>query len=846
MSQILIRLLKGLLPVVVVGLAVGAAYLMYVNRPPVETQAPVIEPPSVRVQTVAFEQIALTVASQGTVQPRTTSQLVPEIAGAIIEVSPSFAVGGFFDAGDVLLKIDPYDYQQALISGRSQLAQAQLRLAQEEAEAEVARREWEEIGQGTPSPLTLRQPQVDEARAAVASAEAAIDRATRDLERAEVRAPYAGRVQSKEVDVGQFVNKGTTVGQIYAVDSAEIRLPLPDEELAYVDVPLSYRGGQQQTGPLVTLSADFAGRQHTWRGRIVRTESEIDPVSRMVHVVAEVNDPYAVGDDRSRPPLAAGMFVEAEIAGLTVTDVVRLPWAALRGRNRVLVVDDQGRLRFRQVEVLRSTSEQVLVRAGLDEGERVCISALDTVTDGMVVRVIDDDVRMADAAATAPTSATDVPPSSDPATMPEPVTTEISAVEPTPPTANSDRPDDESTPLTPPSGDTRRGARRSPDQRFELDETLSPAEQIAAIRREIERVQASQTASAPAPAPRAGVTPAPTAPTASTPTAPPTPRANQEAQGNVTSVPNPADRATRPPTSTEMAAKLAAGIPLNLRARTTNADATLPPAPSHSEPALALLPFTNLSRNPADDAIGVEMAAVVRAELERTGGLGVVPLTLADGPDALEAASARQAQWLVGGGYQRVGEQLRLTARMLDVESGQLLSSVKLDGTLSGRDALTDDLIATLRTELGTAEVAPARSAADVVSAPAVLRIAVSPFSNISRNPDDDRLSSEVAEMIAGAFQDLPSMNATTLADGDNAEPAALAAAAARDAGWLVSGGFQHVGPQLRITARLLDVTSGTFVESAKVDGSVAELPQLLKEVVATFSAALASPDASL
>ena len=183
---------------------------------------------------------------------------------------------------------------------------------------------------------------------------------------------------------------------------------------------------------------------------------------------------------------------------------------------------------------------------------------------------------------------------------------------------------------------------------------------------------------------------------------------------------------------------------------------------------------------------------------------------------------------------------------MLDVESGQLLSSVKLDGTLSSRDALTDDLIATLRTELGTAEVAPARSAADVVSAPAVLRIAVSPFSNISRNPDDDRLSSEVAEMIAGAFQDLPSMNATTLADGDNAEPAALAAAAARDAGWLVSGGFQHVGPQLRITARLLDVTSGTFVESAKVDGSVAELPQLLKEVVATFSAALASPDASL
>ena len=395
MSRIPIRILRVVLPILVVSGAAGVAYVMYLNRPPVETRVPVVEPPSVRIQRVTFESVALTVSSQGSVQPRTSSQLVPEISGPVIEVAPSFAVGGFFEAGDVLLKIDPYDYQQAVITGRAQLAEAQLRVAQEEAEAEVARREWQELGRGDASALTLRQPQVDEARAAVASAEAALDRAARDLERAEIKAPYAGRVQSKDVDIGQFVNKGTAVARIYAVDSAEIRLPLPDEELAYLNVQMSYRNGDRQSGPPVTISSAFGGREHTWQGRIVRTESEIDSVSRMVHVVAEVRDPYAASGDPSRPPLASGMFVEADIQGRTVDDVVILPWSALRGRDQVLVVDDNNQLRFRPVEILRSTSEEVLVSGGLAEGEAVCISALDTVTDGMLVRVIDDDPGIA-------------------------------------------------------------------------------------------------------------------------------------------------------------------------------------------------------------------------------------------------------------------------------------------------------------------------------------------------------------------------------------------------------------------------------------------------------------------
>ncbi len=390
MNRALTRLLQIVLPVVVLAAAGLGAYTLIQNRPEVQVRVPVFEPPGVRVQRVVFQDVQLTVKSQGTVGPRTESQLAPEISGRVIRVAPSFASGGFFEAGDVLLEIDPYDYQQALISARGQLAQARLRLAQEEAEADVARREWAALGRGDPRALTLREPQLEDARAALAAAEASLDRATRDLERAEVRAPYAGRVRRKSVDVGQFVTVGSPVATIYAVDYAEIRLPLPDAELAYLDLPLSYRGTENRVGPRVTLRANFAGQTHEWQGRIVRTESEIDPVSRMVHLVAQVKDPYAPGTDPTRPPLAVGMYVEAEIEGNVVTGVAVLPRAALRGLSQVLVVDGASRLRFRDVDLLRATTEVILVRAGLEEGEAVSLSPLEAVTEGMQVQILGD------------------------------------------------------------------------------------------------------------------------------------------------------------------------------------------------------------------------------------------------------------------------------------------------------------------------------------------------------------------------------------------------------------------------------------------------------------------------
>jgi RND family efflux transporter MFP subunit len=387
MSDKRMKIIRIALPLAILAFAVVAAVAMVALRPDVETRPPEVKPPLVRVADVTFQERQLTVTSQGTVNPRTESALVPEVSGKVIWVSPSFVSGGFFEKGHVLLKIDAHDYQQALIRSRAEVANAKLRLAQEEAEFEVAHSEWDDLGQGEATSLTLREPQLENAKAAVAAAEANLVTAERNLERTEIRAPYAGRVRQKNVDVGQFVTTGSPMGVIYAIDYAEIRLPLPDRDLAYLDLPLLYRGqSANRKWPKVTLRADFAGRVHEWEGRVVRTEGEIDPQSRMVHAVAQVTNPYGRSKDPDRPPLAAGLFVEAEIEGVKAENVVVLPRSALRDNDRVLVVDDDNRLRFRDVDLLRVTREEIFVQGGLAAGERVCLSPLEAVTDGMKVR----------------------------------------------------------------------------------------------------------------------------------------------------------------------------------------------------------------------------------------------------------------------------------------------------------------------------------------------------------------------------------------------------------------------------------------------------------------------------
>lgn len=382
--------LKVLLPVAIVVAAAGATKVLVEARPDPQREAPEFPAPLVRVMSVRADDHRMSVRTQGTVAPRTESSLVPEVAGRVIEVSPNFASGGFFSKGDVLLRIDPVNYELAATQAKSQVAQTRLALAREEAEAEVARREWSDLGRGEPSALASRELQIDQARAALEAAEASLRRAERDLERTRLRAPYDGRVREKVVDVGQYVAPGTPVGRVYAVDYAEVRLSIASDAMEYLELPMDFDGtAAGAEGPRVILGASFAGSSHTWEARIVRVEGEIDRQTRMVHAVARVDDPYGRDTSRHAAPLAMGLFVDAEIEGRLARGVFRVPRAATREDGRILVVDADDRLRLRDVTILRRERDHVFVESGLTDGERVCLSNLAVVVDGMKVRTID-------------------------------------------------------------------------------------------------------------------------------------------------------------------------------------------------------------------------------------------------------------------------------------------------------------------------------------------------------------------------------------------------------------------------------------------------------------------------
>lgn len=374
-------MLKWSLPVAILAVAALVVVALVSSRPQLETAPREVVPPPVRVLTVTPTEVDLGVRSQGSVIPVTEADLVSEVAGTIVWTAESFEVGGFFDAGEVLLRLDRRDYELALASARAALAQAGVGLAREQAEADVAREEWEELGEdGEPGPLVLRQPQLAEARAQVEAALANMRRAELDLDRTAIRAPFAGRLRAKRVDRGEFVNRGVPLATIYAVDAAEVVLPVPDSELAFLDLPLGGELGDR--GPRVLLRAQFAGGRHEWEGRVVRVGGEIDPATRMVNLIARVDDPYRASGDR--PPLSVGLFVDAEVVGRSVESVFQVPRGALVGADRVWLVED-GRLVLRHVGILRADPEVVIVSDGLSAGDRISLTILESAVDGMRV-----------------------------------------------------------------------------------------------------------------------------------------------------------------------------------------------------------------------------------------------------------------------------------------------------------------------------------------------------------------------------------------------------------------------------------------------------------------------------
>lgn len=391
------RLLRVTLPLLILGACVYVSWWFIKNRP--ETVTVEAPPAIVRVEGTRLqrETYPVRVRSQGTVQPRTRSTLLPEVSARIVEVSPSFRPGGFFKAGEVLLKLDPVDYETALVVARATLAQAEVALAEESAKAGQARENWRALGKsGEPGALALRVPQVAKAQADVSAAQAQIAQAERDLERTVIRAPYDGQVLEQLVDVGQFVNEGTALGRIFAVDYVEIRLPLPEREMRFLSLPERFRDGSGKSGGApVKLHSALGGTASNWDGFLVRVEGAIDESTRQIMAVAQVNDPYAKRGD-GLPPLRIGQFLEAEIEGEILSDVFVIPRRAVRAGNEVLLITPENKLRRVTIDPLVGDTDRIVIAADTagqpQEGDVLCLTPIPFAAEGATVLPVIDGV----------------------------------------------------------------------------------------------------------------------------------------------------------------------------------------------------------------------------------------------------------------------------------------------------------------------------------------------------------------------------------------------------------------------------------------------------------------------
>ncbi len=372
-------------PIVALTIAVFIAVLLLSFRPHLEPQGVERSLIAVRTLTVVPQAEVLTVRSQGTVKPRVEGQLTPEVSGRVVWLAPALVTGGSFAKGDLLFRIDDSDYRNTYDRSKAVVSRA-------EVEYELAESDNNRQQRLSKQKLSS-QLQVDQAHRAYRVAEAnlieariSLEQSRLNLKRVRISAPYTGRVLNESIDVGEYVSSSKAVASIYATDMFEIRLPIANSQFAYLNLAPTASGMIDSShAPKVTIYGEYGGTKFEWLGEMVRTEAVIDAQSRMLYGVARVKTEYS----KEKPPLVVGLFVKADIEGRAVENVIRLPRSAIRDDNQLLVVDQEDRLRFRKVKILRVEYDDVLVSGGLVAGERVCISPLQVVVDGMKVKPLD-------------------------------------------------------------------------------------------------------------------------------------------------------------------------------------------------------------------------------------------------------------------------------------------------------------------------------------------------------------------------------------------------------------------------------------------------------------------------
>jgi RND family efflux transporter MFP subunit len=384
---------RVLVPIVILGSCIAFSYALIRTPLSLDEVALEIIPVSVRVTEVEQRSVGLVVGSQGKVQAAQTANLSAAVAGPVAWISSAMEAGGYVTEGETLLRLDASDYE-------TMLARSEASVQQANAESGHASREYDRMKELAEQRLASQSQLQDAQRLAevsiarLADAEANHRQAQLDLQRTEIKAPFNAIVETREVELGQYVNRAQSIAVLYGANEVEVRVPLAIRQLGYLDIPLGLQGElPPEQAPAVTLTGTYGGAEHHWEGTLVRIEASIDPNSNTVQTIIRVSQPTATIDWTSAEeikaiPLPIGLYVHADIKGKTVDSLISLPRSVIRNNNQVLVVDAENKMYYREVNIFRLEEENVLISGGILPGERVCISPIQAVVDGMAVQPI--------------------------------------------------------------------------------------------------------------------------------------------------------------------------------------------------------------------------------------------------------------------------------------------------------------------------------------------------------------------------------------------------------------------------------------------------------------------------
>ena len=378
-------MIKKLKPLFILLGAFAISYLLWllgqVQPDPVE-EAPA---PDVIVEILTPKDFQIQISSNGTTTPLTQTVLTAEVGGEVIYRSKKFSEGSSVIEGEILAKIDDTDLQLQYKNALLQLANAEVQHSLQLAEAEVAKEAWEKIGDGVASDLTLKKPQLKQTEALLEVAKAQVSSAKNKLNKTEIVAPYAGRIQSVNIDLGTTIIPGQPVGALYTSSEIEVTLAVKDNDLQFLSIPMDGRKLDPSEQALVEIRSFYKGKNQTWIGRLERVDGVIDPVTRMINLIAVFKNDFIETD---KPNLPIGLFVEALIDGINLKNIFSIPVNAISENNEVYIVNNDNELESRQLSILKKYSDFVIVKDGLKAGERIVISKLSTASNGIKVNPV--------------------------------------------------------------------------------------------------------------------------------------------------------------------------------------------------------------------------------------------------------------------------------------------------------------------------------------------------------------------------------------------------------------------------------------------------------------------------